>query len=381
VQPTKYPSQVDSALSSAIRSGVVALGVGDSRTCDTREAGGMGARSALDWIEGHLTDTSYRPAEHAGRLLDKWAVPAEWSGVPSDGSISFVLSLQRFNKGGYEATVRGLDLEKIGNALEPDRRYGSREVPEELDPLNIERAACRAKRKVRYLTRNMQADHLVTFTRCEGPNTFTWTDDQWAAWAGGGSQEWQDDNAAFWTEEQWLAAWDRMRRLLVRQIGHFPYVAILERHKKGNFHLHVAWCGKANVKLLRRMWLSILGGRGAGNVDAKWMKVPAGQDRACRIARYISKYVTKSFEDNPRFNKKRYWASKQTLEDVHRYVLRAKELDGAFEEVKRLLGLDLSKFFTIERGELRMRNIFQFPDGGGVWINFIPEIHGGDPPF
>lgn len=89
-----------------------------------------------------------------------------------------------------------------------------------------------------------------------------------------------------------------------RMIGEFPYVAILEKHRKGNYHLHVAWCGRVNVGIVRKMWLAALGGgKGCGNIDARKIKVPAGGDRAARIARYISKYVSKHFEDDPRFNK------------------------------------------------------------------------------
>ena len=50
----------------------------------------------------------------------------------------------------------------------------------------------------------------------------------------------------------------------------FPYVAILEKHEKGNYHLHVAWCGRVNVGIVRKMWLAALGGgKGCGNIDAK----------------------------------------------------------------------------------------------------------------
>jgi hypothetical protein len=166
----------------------------------------------------------------------------------------------------------------------------------------------------------------------------------------------------------------------VRVIGSFPYVAILESHQKGNFHLHVAWVGKINVGLVRKMWLSIVGA-GGGNIDAKFIRVPHGHDRSNRIAGYISKYVSKSFEQNPRFNKKRYWSSKQSMEDCRRYVLRALTLGDAMEEVKRLLGLDYGKFLVWKNNEAKTQNLFMFPDGGGVWINYIPGVHDPDMPF
>ena len=221
------------------------------------------------------------------------------------GERDLVLKVQPFAKGGYEATLRSLDLEKIGRAIDADRPRGKREAKDAVSLENQTKAAARSKRKMRHLVKNMMADHLVTFTRREL------------------------EGSEYWTPEQWAAAWDRFRRLLVRVIGDFPYVAILEKHKKGNYHLHVAWCGRVNVGIVRKMWLAAIGGgKGSGNIDAKKIKVPAGGDRAARIARYISKYVSKHFEDEPRFNKKRYWASRQTLEEARRYVLEADTLDA-----------------------------------------------------
>lgn len=361
MQPTKYPVQADSARSGAIPEGAARHDMGGD-SCPARDRRDRSGRGApLDLIEGHLTDIAspcqYRRASAAGRLLENWFVPEHFNG-PAPGELRYVLKVQPFAQGGYEATCRPLDLEKISRAMEPHRRHGKREAPEELDAENVARAAARARRKVRQLVRNMKADHLVTFTRRES------------------------DPLKFWSEEQWSAAWDRACRLMKRIIGSFPYVAILERHQKGNFHLHVAWCGKVNVKVVRRCWEAAAGGRGACNIDAKHIKAPHGHDRASRIARYISKYVTKSFLDNPRFNKKRYWASRQTLEEARRYVLNALHLSGALDEVQAFLGLDWTKFAEMGRGgNLVLRNVFKFPDEGGVWINYLPDIHGGDPPF
>ena len=130
------------------------------------------------------------------------------------------------------------------------------------------------------------------------------------------------------------------------------------------------------------MAISDRGGKGSGNIDAKKIKVQSGGDRASRIARYISKYVGKHFEDTPRYNKKRYWASRQTLEEARRYILNADTLDGAINEASVFLGLDLAKFQTLFQGQIRNHNLFVFPDGGGMWINYIPELHGvDDTPF
>lgn len=351
----------------------------------TKERHG-GGEAPLDLIEGHLTSESeqpqYRRATHGGALLKNWFVPESWDGLAGVGPEHFVLKIQPFAKGGYEASIRLLDLEKIGDAVTREPKRGTREVPEEISQENLQKAAGRAKRKMRHLVRNMMADHLVTFTKTEGPCVKSWGVDDWAAWNDGGKDAWERKYGAFMNEVEWAKAWDRFRRLLVRVLGDFPYVAILEKHRKGNCHLHVAWCGRVKVDIVRKIWLAALGGgRGCGNIDAKHMRTQAGGDRASRIARYISKYVSKHFESEPRFNKKRYWASRQTLEEVRRYVLTADTLDGAMEDMRKMLGLDFGKFVALSRGVLRTDNLFLFPDGSGLWLNYIPEIHGEPPPF
>jgi len=335
---------------------------GLAAACPGESAGARtGGAAALDLIEAHLTyappfPAGYRPIECDGRLINGWKVPEDWISPPDDGQ-SFLLKIQPFTQGGYEAVVRQVDMHKIGRAiLGENRPRGKRVAPDEPSMDSVAKSASRAKKKVRHLCRNMMATHLLTLTRREL------------------------EGSEYWTESQWADAWDRLRRLLVRVIGPFPYVAILESHQKGNFHLHVAWVGKINVSLVRKMWLSIVGVSG-GNIDAKFIRVPHGHDRSNRIAGYISKYVSKSFEQNPRFNKKRYWSSKQSMEECRRYVLRALTLDDAMGEVKRLLGLDYGKFLVWKNNEAKTQNLFMFPDGGGAWINYIPGVHDPDLPF
>lgn len=365
---TKYHSQAENSPIEGVSVGFVGLSidhqrgdcapaVGDARSAPLRR----GREAPLDLIEEHLTDensgTQYRRATHGGALLKNWYVPEGWGG-PDGVQNNFILKVQPFAKGGYEATVRSLDLEKIGAAIVSDKKRGTREAPDEISVENQLKAAARAKREMRYKVRNMMADHLVTFTKRES------------------------DPATFWAAEDWAKAWDSFRRNLNRILPDFPYVAILEKHAKGNYHLHVAWCGRVNVGVVRKLWLiAIGGGKGSGNIDAQKMKVPAGHDRSSRIARYITKYVGKHFEDNPRFNKKRYWASRQTLEEARRYVLTADTLDAAVNEMAILLGLDYSKFLVMFRGKIKAQNLFRFPDGGGMWLNYIPDLHSEDPPF
>jgi len=323
-----------------------------------------GREAPLDLIEEHLTyrdtESPYRQGVQGGELLKNWFFPRGWSGT-KEGKENLVLKVQPFAKGGYEATLRSLDLEKIGRAIDADRPRGKREAKETVSVQNQMKAAARSKRKMRHLVKNMMADHLVTFTRREL------------------------EGAEYWTPEQWAAAWDRFRRLLVRVIGDFPYVAILEKHKKGNYHLHVAWVEapgqKVNLNLVRGCWWAVLGGRGQGNVDAQYIKVRAGVERADRVAKYISKYTTKHFEEDGRFNKKRYWASRQRLAPVRRFVLNTGTVSDSLNVVQKMFGINLADYMRKGRdGLLQYDGFFPFPDGSGFWMTYIPEKHGGAPP-
>jgi hypothetical protein len=322
-----------------------------------------GREAPLVLIEEHLTVNidfpleSYRPASCAGRLLQGWSAPVEGI-VPNKNGLNFVSKIQPFNVGGYELSVRSLDLEKIGRAVEFGGCRGKREAPEVPDQLNLEKSAARAKRRVRYLVKNMGATHLVTFSIRESIETI----DSW------------------YTPEDWSKAWDKLRRLIVKAKGEFPYVAVLEKHKKGNYHLHVAWVEapgqKVNINLVRSCWWAVLGGRGKGNVDAQFIKVRAGLERSDRVARYISKYTTKNLDVDCRFNKKKYWASRQQLPSARRTILRASDSKEALDEVLRTYGINLADYVTNcpKRG-LVHQNLFFYPDGSGFWINYIPELN------
>jgi hypothetical protein len=364
MQPTKYPSETPVIAAGGLAGGLLSSmdHGGDSWPLGAALAGPGGREAPLDLIEEHLTsvndETQYRRGMHGGVLLKNWFFPESWTGLSEGKPDRFVLKIQPFAKGGYEASVRLLDLEKIGNAIVNGGRRGKREVPDVMSVENQQKAASRAKRNMRLKVKNMMADHLVTFTKREA------------------------EGQVYWVPEQWAQAWDKFRRLMVRVIGDFPYVAILEKHEKGNYHLHVAWCGRVNVGLCRKMWLAALGGgKGCGNIDARHIKVKSGGDRAARIARYISKYVSKHFENDSRYNKKRYWASRQTLEEARRYVLSADTVDKALFQMVEMLGIDLAKFVKLHAQRACLEDIFFFPDGSGLWLNYVPDVHGSDPPF
>jgi hypothetical protein len=66
----------------------------------------------------------------SGFLVENWHFPEEgrqpWQGEMVEAA---VLKVQSFKAGGFEASVRVLNLEKISRAIEFPRRKGKREAP------------------------------------------------------------------------------------------------------------------------------------------------------------------------------------------------------------------------------------------------------------
>jgi len=116
--------------------------------------------------------------------------------------------------------------------------------------------------------------------------------------------------------KHWKAFVTRVRKLLPS----FSYVATLEKQKRGAYHIHIAThrlpalLQHQGVKvkswnLLRAIWRSVVGELG-GNFDEAKRKFHA-KSRAHKIASYISKYVSKAFDDADEAldGKKRFWVS------------------------------------------------------------------------
>ena len=64
------------------------------------------------------------------------------------------------------------------------------------------------------------------------------------------------------------------------------------------------------------------------------------------------------------------------MEEARRYVLRSKTVEEGLNEAFHLLGLKQENFMVNHptKGYIA-DHIFFFPDGGGVWMNYIPDIH------
>jgi len=182
------------------------------------------------------------------------------------------------------------DVEIMAIKHEPDQRLGVKgKKPRKniekkyMDLSTINKSRSRAKKKVRHKSMTMQADRMLTLTF-----QFNLTDIG--------------------------MAWDVLNyfnKLMRHEFGKdYCYIAVPEYQKRGAVHFHLALHGYYHVKVVRKLWLRAAGKFG-GNVDiTSPKKYGKNSWNPRRIARYLSKYITKS--DSVSFNKKRY-SSTRTL--------------------------------------------------------------------
>lgn len=129
--------------------------------------------------------------------------------------------------------------------------------------------------------------------------------------------------------------WDAFCRRVRKVLPGFAYVATLERQKRGAWHIHLAThrlpatLQRDGVKvkswnLLRSIWRSVVGDLG-GNFDEQKRKRNS-RSRSHKIARYISKYVAKGFEDGDHADgQKRFWVSQGVKVPAAQVLVFAKE--------------------------------------------------------
>jgi hypothetical protein len=187
----------------------------------------------------------------------------------------------------------------------------------------------------------------------------------------------ENQETGYSTPDEWQQYWARFCRVFKKYFPHQPFmfVAVLEQHKDSeHFHLHVATYSKQKMPLevMRGIWWGICGGRGMGNVDIRYIR-QHGHHGTARIARYLSKYISKGFDALERFNKKRYWVSDRDLPEAQRIWLRSRTIGDTIKEV-----LDRSPG-TITFGN-NGGGFFIFPDQSGFWFCVHPG-QGSPPPF
>jgi len=155
---------------------------------------------------------------------------------------------------------------------------------------NEKRARARAAGEIRRKCLTIRADHLITLT--------------------------YRDNVE--DREIVMTDLDRLKRMLIRNRYLMSYVAVLECQKRGAIHPHLAVHGIQDIRLLRRCWYKIVG-KAQGQVNVKG---PRPGTSPVKLARYLSKYISKDIDSQPReFEEHRYFCSLRIAVPTERYQI------------------------------------------------------------
>jgi hypothetical protein len=160
--------------------------------------------------------------------------------------------------------------------------------------VNLDRALRRARSVVRRKVMSARLDHLLTLT--------------------------YRDNVV-----DLARAWEDWRRFVRSVRDSFPggwtYVVVAERQARGAVHFHAAVRGFQKVRLLRSLWLRVVG---EGNIDVRAPGRGAAW-KGHRLARYLAKYVGKTMSSRSALGEHRFRASLGLCVTEERRVFESEE--------------------------------------------------------
>lgn len=241
------------------------------------------------------------------------------------------LKVQRFTRMPPEVTVQRISFERDARAYEnayengfsrTTPKRGTRSAPVERDAESLERSQRRAKTRVRLTVTELAPTAMVTFTTRE-----------------------------VMPLDALLECWGRFTRLMRVAGFEFEYVAVPEPHQnREHLHLHVAYRGRTPFNVMRRFWHMAIearhgravrcilrGSESPGNVQVERVKARDDLRRIRKIARYVSKYITKDLIAE--FNRRRYWPSQGiNLAAAQAFWLDSLHAGDAIREACQLVG-------------------------------------------
>ncbi len=176
---------------------------------------------------------------------------------------------------------------------------------------NEDRAARRAKSRLRQLVLSANLNHLLTLTYRENITDFN-------------------------------RASDDLNRFVRKMKFNLPcwlYVAVAEQQERGAWHWHLAVQGRQDVELIRTLWREIVG---EGNID---VSAPKGtrKDQRLYLVQYLGKYLVKAFATGDRkLNKHRFRSSRNIRVPMECFTLsprsERKVEDVALDKLKEASG-------------------------------------------
>jgi len=179
--------------------------------------------------------------------------------------------------GGVVETVVVRQLEKMPKPKKGRERKSV--TRDEMEPEHLKRSVIRAKKEMRHKLLMMQADRMLTLTYRDNVT---------------------DLNLAY----THLAKFEKYCR---NYFKNFPFVAVPEYQKRGAVHFHIALNKFYHVGILRAFWHKAIGSKN-GNIDITSPR-KGGQWNRIKIAKYMSKYMTKDIQQQE-IGRKRYTSSR-----------------------------------------------------------------------
>ncbi|TAG01267.1 MAG: hypothetical protein EAZ43_11735 [Betaproteobacteria bacterium] len=228
---------------------------------------------------------------------------------------------------------------ELQGVIEPQTMTDDRaaELAAERAAQSIEDAARRAKRNVRQSCKSINADTLLTLT-------------------------YRENQTSLETTKKHLKEFTRR---LYRLWPEFVGVAGFERQKRGAWHVHIATVNipdslsRNGIRLrsyhvLRSVWRGVVGNDN-GNIDVSRRKRNAQRSPA-RIASYLSKYITKAFEEGEKHSNR--WTKfgaipKPRRIDLGNWSNMAAALQAAYDLISQTQSV-VTTFFSAVSGAFYM---------------------------
>lgn len=163
------------------------------------------------------------------------------------------------------------------------------------DAENLRRSVRRGRQQIRYRVKTIRADHLLTLTYRKNMTDVV----------------------------RLQADWQKFVRKVRARYPEWQFVAVPEKQERGALHLHVAVCGRQNIKYLRACWYNALGALASakkeeapGAVNIRGPKRRYFDDQKTNVvwkqdnlSSYLVKYLDKTFDESLS-GAKRYWSSR-----------------------------------------------------------------------
>jgi len=207
---------------------------------------------------------------------------------------------------------------------------------------NQERAVRRARQFVRFYAKNKGFDRLFTLT-------YRKNEEDREAVKAAFKKFLRLVRSGFTVKTQTDAG--ESKKIKYRASPDWSYLAVLEKQKRGAYHIHCAVTGWQRIEILRAAWYKALGGNGdetkqntLGQVDvtnpdkSRWGHT-GRQWRVNKLTQYLTKYMAKTF-DASTSEKNRYWrAADLDVPPVSRMWVGGHDITSAIQSAISMLQL------------------------------------------